>query len=315
MKPKTDITVVMATYNGATFLDEQLASLIAQTHQNWGLLISDDGSTDGTIEIIEKFIADHPEKDVRLVLGPKKGFAQNFLTAMEHEFCSHRMVAFCDQDDVWMPKKLEHAVAKLAIYASLQPAVYGSLAQVVDEALKPIQGIQKAKIPFKFSHLLAANAITGNTLVLNPSAVELIRKAKVDAPIPYHDWWVLLLISGAGGHVVIDPTATILYRQHGQNEIGTASGLQKFRRNVSAITGRYQNDISLNTMALKLTKGILNQDSSTKVYLLSEVLSRRWWLGGIYKMLRAGIHRQSKLSTFAMCISLLWFNGTKKEIK
>jgi hypothetical protein len=225
------------------------------------------------------------------------------------------MVAFCDQDDVWMPDKLERAVARLSAKQELQPVAYGSLVKVVDEELSPMYVTKEPKLPLSFANLLVENVISGNTIVLNAAAVALVNETRVDAVIPYHDWWTLLLVVGSGGDVIIECEPTVFYRQHTKNAVGTASGLEKTKRNTSAIFGRYQTNLELNAAALKLAGDVLTPLNAKKVDLLTDVLARRNSLGGVYKLLRAGIYRRSAVGTAAMCAALLLRSRKHKEFQ
>ena len=106
------IDILLATYNGETFLDEQLDSIAAQAHGDWRLIARDDGSSDRTPEILEAFRMRHPGKVVVLEDGDGNlGLVQNFSRLMAHSDAPY--AAFCDQDDVWMPEKLALSLAKM----------------------------------------------------------------------------------------------------------------------------------------------------------------------------------------------------------
>ena len=99
------IAVLLATYQGARYLQAQLDSLAGQRHGDWRLIASDDGSTDGTRDILQRFAADHPNREVTLVHGPRAGATQNFLRLISH-LREGEALAYCDQDDVWLPERL-----------------------------------------------------------------------------------------------------------------------------------------------------------------------------------------------------------------
>ena len=101
----------MATMNGAQYLEEQLASIRAQSYVNWSLWVSDDGSTDETVEIINRFKATLSDQSITILNGPRKGGAQNFLSLLANPVIKADFYAFCDQDDVWFPSKLKRALA------------------------------------------------------------------------------------------------------------------------------------------------------------------------------------------------------------
>jgi glycosyltransferase involved in cell wall biosynthesis len=105
------ISVALATFNGERWLREQLDSLANQTLLPYELVISDDNSYDRTLEVVEDFAANAPFP-IRIVRNDNRlGFADNFISALRH--CTGEAVAFCDQDDVWLPSKLERCAAAL----------------------------------------------------------------------------------------------------------------------------------------------------------------------------------------------------------
>ena len=221
-----NVDILLATYNGAAFLEAQLDSILAQTHKNWRLVIRDDGSTDKTPEIIEAFRAHHQEKVVILEdEAGNLGLVQNFSRLMEHAGAGY--VAFCDQDDVWKPLKLELSLQKMGDmeteHGADKPLLVFTDLTVVDENLQPIHGSfwrHEGLRPDRcnsLNRLLLQNVVTGCTALMNQPLVEKV------APIPpgtyVHDWWVALVAAafGAVGYIV---QPTVLYRQHGKNIFG-----------------------------------------------------------------------------------------------
>lgn len=219
------VEVALATYNGERYLPALLDSLFAQTHRNFTIVASDDGSSDGTLGILEACSARHPGC-IRIVRTgpPRLGVSGNFSSILPHLTAAH--VLLCDQDDVWLPRKIELSLARLlAIEAAAPPGtpvlVHTDLA-VVGEALEPVassamayQEIDPSRA--KFPLLLVSNVATGCTVGVNRA---LYRFA---APIPpeamMHDHWFALVAAGFGriGYV---GEPTILYRQHSGNTIG-----------------------------------------------------------------------------------------------
>ena len=109
------VLILMGTFNGEKYIREQLDSIAAQSHKNWRLVMSDDGSTDRTLEIARRWAEEVGEDRVDIVDGPRQGFAQNFLSMACDPSLNADFYAFCDQDDVWMPRKLEVALSHLVI--------------------------------------------------------------------------------------------------------------------------------------------------------------------------------------------------------
>ncbi len=215
------LQILMATRNGAAFLADQLASIAAQTDRNWQLWISDDGSTDGTQDIIAAFARRHP---VRLIDGPAAGAAQNFMQLLCHPELAPGPVAFADQDDVWLKGKLARARRQIATLPQHEPVLYAAESMLVDAQLRRLGRSHSPAIRPSFANALVQNLFSGHTMVLNAPAVALARRAGVPRDVRYHDWWLYQLMAGAGGHLCLDPLPAVLYRQHGRNVLGAARG-------------------------------------------------------------------------------------------
>ncbi|MEY3633305.1 MAG: hypothetical protein RI937_1503, partial [Pseudomonadota bacterium] len=132
------VLILMGAFNGERFIREQLDSIAAQTHKNWKLVVSDDGSTDQTVEILNLWITEIGGNRVELRCGPKKGFVNNFLSMACDPRLSADYYAFCDQDDVWFEDKLARAIEILKTAGSAQETLYCGRTIYTDESLKII---------------------------------------------------------------------------------------------------------------------------------------------------------------------------------
>jgi len=226
------ISVAMATYNGRRFLAEQLQSLTAQTMPPAELVVSDDGSTDDTLAVLEAFAHTAPFRVRILPPHARFGFADNFLHAAEQ--CASPIVAFCDQDDVWLPHKLATAADRLATDGSVL-ALHRLM--LTDETLRPI-GEQHQQIgqdrSFDELELDLYPSGWGNTMTFRRELLTLIPRAERPRqpegikPLS-HDHWVYTL-AAALGRVSHIREPLILYRQHGANAFGTDITENPFRR-------------------------------------------------------------------------------------
>lgn len=215
------VTLLLASCQGAAHLRAQLDSFAAQDHADWALWVSDDGSTDGTRAIVAAFRSDHPGHDIRLVEGPRRGAAANFLSLMCHPDLPATHVALSDQDDVWYPHKLSHALTALSHHDG--PAVYSAQSRHVAGDGRPLGLSRVHSGPPSFGNALVQNRVAGHCAVLTPGALALVRAAgPVD--VPFHDWWLYLLLTGAGGTVTVSPEVVLDYRQHGRNVLGAHRG-------------------------------------------------------------------------------------------
>jgi glycosyltransferase involved in cell wall biosynthesis len=231
------VDILLATYNGAAYLQAQLDSLAAQTYANFRLLVSDDGSTEATVEIIQEFAKRREAGQVVWVRNPHpgRGPACNFEVLMKASSAqgAARWVMFCDQDDVWLPCKIERlaqAMAQLERSGETVPCLAHSDLCVVDAHLRTIapsfarqQRIDAASM--RLSELLSINCVTGCALMLNRALLALA--LPLPAGVVMHDWWCALLSCQGRRHFVPEPL--VLYRQHGANQVGARSRLARDR--------------------------------------------------------------------------------------
>lgn len=208
----------MSTYNGERFIDEQLRSILDQLPADSILMVRDDGSWDGTVARIQAL----GDRRIHLTLGKNVGFARSFLTLLCMAPSDSDMVMFSDQDDVWLPDKIQRAWLHLQLHVSM-PALYGSAQMLVDESLNLLQPTSPWLREPSFINALAENIITGCTAAINQPALTLLQKAGVPKGVQFHDWWLYLVIS-AFGVVIVDKQPTLLYRQHHANLIGHGAG-------------------------------------------------------------------------------------------
>jgi glycosyltransferase involved in cell wall biosynthesis len=209
------ISVALCTYNGANFLREQLSSIVAQTRHPDELVVCDDGSADATVAIITEFASKaqfpvHFHSNVHNL-----GVAANFSKAVG--LCSGDLVAFSDQDDVWLPHKL--ARTEQMIHRSINPAstLYCSRLQYVNASLVPFY-FSPIPTSIGFQNAVVENIATGCSVAFGSEIQQRLMQASPSDMI-MHDWWAYL-IATAFGHIVYDTTPTVLYRQHGGNITG-----------------------------------------------------------------------------------------------
>lgn len=220
------ITILLATYNGERYLEEQLDSLFAQTYKNFEILVRDDGSSDKTMKIVESFQDIYPSQ-IKIL---NDGFgnissAHSFMRLLEESDGEYFM--FCDQDDVWMKDKIKHSVQKMQElemqYGKTMPLLVFSDLRVVDEKLGMIDTsfwhYQKLDpdISADWKRLLAQNVITGCTVIINKEA------KSVSLPFVLydmmHDHWIGVNVAKYG-RVDWLSEQTVLYRQHSTNVAG-----------------------------------------------------------------------------------------------
>lgn len=217
--------ILLATYNGENYIEEQLKSIVSQSYKDWYLLISDDGSVDSTLGIIEDYVGKYPNQIAVINnSGEKHSAMANFINLIANA-PKGDYYAFCDQDDVWCQDKLQLLVEEYQRFGQEPMLIYHDL-KVVDEHLNILGESFREytelclDLDYPFEDLLKCNYIPGCAISLNYSLMELIKIPGDRASI--HDWWVMLVASAFGKIRILDK-ALVLYRQHSNNTIGIAS--------------------------------------------------------------------------------------------
>ncbi len=299
------VAILLCTFNGARFLAEQLNSLETQTHQNWVVIASDDGSNDQTLEILQEYQARWPFGKLTIRSGPQKGFCQNFLSLACDTYIKAEYYAFCDQDDVWLPEKLSAALNNIIFNQNSElPYLYCGRTKYVNQNLKPCGVSPLFVFPPSFRNALVQSIAGGNTMVFNLAAKILIEKVGI-VDVPSHDWWLYQLISGVEGDVFYDRTPYLLYRQHEFALVGGNSSLpSKMERVWMLLHGRFRKWNAQNINALKQANHLLvknHQEILGMFKLLRGArLKDRFRLMGV-----CGLYRQTRRGTISLYLAAL----------
>jgi len=226
------VSIALCTYNGARFLSQQLDSLLAQTYGNLEIVVNDDGSSDETIAILERYAC----RDARIGLevNPENiGFGSNFRLALER--CHGTFIAPCDQDDVWMPEKIAALVAAIG---TRQLAYCDSI--LIDAAGKPLGPRMSDIVPMSSctdpSMFAFGNCVSGHAMLFRR---ELLRQALPVPGVFFYDWWIAAVAAAAGG-IVFCNQSLVLYRQHGMNV--TDDRLSEMMRDAGIASSRKPTD-------------------------------------------------------------------------
>lgn len=298
------LAVLIGTFNGAQYLDEQLRSVADQRWSHIDVWASDDGSTDATGTILSRWAGAWQKGRFEVMRGPSRGFAENFRSLLVNPHVGADYVAFCDQDDVWLREKTERAVAALAVDPAV-PALYCSRTIVIDAMGARISHSPRfTRLP-DFRNALVQNIGGGNTMVMNRAAFELVRQAARLTDFVAHDWFAYLVVSGAGGKVIYSDEPHVLYRQHGRNVIGANSGFRaRLIRAVQLLKGRFTGWNAHNLRGLEACRSLLRQEAIEVMQHFA--LARK---GSIMQRLRnlreSGVYRQNaggQLSLFVACL-------------
>ena len=221
------IEILMATYNGASYLREQIDSILNQSDSGWHLTISDDCSTDDTSAIIDSYVRRHPEKIARYYSGQQFGNARDHFFHLMKQ-CDAKWMLFCDQDDTWYPDKIAKLKAAMREaerqYGEEMPLLVFSDQTPTDAQLHPLapslMRYQKQYFEnFDYRSILFQNVVTGGAMGINQSLAKLGGKCIDTSRVIMHDWWLAVVAARFGKIIYLDePLGT--YRQHEENEVG-----------------------------------------------------------------------------------------------
>jgi glycosyltransferase involved in cell wall biosynthesis len=299
------IAILLGTYNGATYLQEQLASYEKQSHTDWTLWASDDGSTDPTLELIKEFSYKTGGNRVHQISGPKKGFAANFLHLVCNPNLQADAYAYSDQDDIWIADKLERANRFLSSVPASIPALYCSRTLYVDKTNHPLELSQYYSRPAIFANALIQNIASGNTMVFNDAARTLLLKAGPNINIDLHDWLTYILITGAGGQALFDQNPTVRYRQHSKNLIGMNIGFKaKIGRIRMLFAGRFREWNEMHVAALKKMPDVL----TPKNKIIFEQFAKARQSKGFERLAgfrKSGVYRQTISNNIAFFLAAI----------
>ena len=212
-KSKPEVAVVMSTYNGARYLEEQVESILAQEGVDVRLYVRDDGSTDGTVEKLERW-ASAGTLDL--------GVTRSFLLLVSQVAERHPYVALADQDDVWHTNKLLRATTRLSELDPSLPAAYCSEYTYCDQDLVPRGRSHLNRIGVDFQRMLYENVTSGNTMVMNQLLACTVSQAGLEG-VYTHDWWVSL-VATAIGTLVFDDFSSLEYRRLSNNASASGKG-------------------------------------------------------------------------------------------
>ncbi|TPK76379.1 glycosyltransferase family 2 protein [Mesorhizobium sp. B2-4-15] len=299
------IAVLMGTKDGAAFIDEQVQSLLAQSHPLIDLWISDDGSNDGTIAIIEAWKPRWTKGRLTLVDGPRQGFAANFRSMLLDQRIDADCYAFSDQDDVWEPDRLETAIRWVQAFDAGIPLMFCSRTSTMTETGSLVGYSPLFQQPPSFRNALVQSIAGGNTILLNRAARDLLAGASARTGFVSHDWWAYLIVTGAGGIVRYDPRPLVRYRQHAANLVGAnVSWPARISRLGRLFKGEFAGWTDLNLAGLALNREILTKDAAACLDLFAN--GRQ---GSLFQRLgalrKSGVYRQTLAGTLGLYLAFV----------
>ena len=283
------VQVLLSTYNGERYINEQIKSILSQKDVDVHLLIRDDGSKDKTVDIIEEY----GSKRIQIIRESNVGCTRSFLKLLSFAG-NYDYYAFSDQDDVWDEDKLAIGINRIKEYEV--PAIYSSNTRLVDSNLQPLKTITRSA-KADLGSAIIKNYVSGCTAIFNYKLMQLLKEYDPAEDIPFHDWWVNLVALANGGISVYDSVPHISYRQHDNNTVGAADsflGIWKYRLNKFVENG-YQRD----AMARQLMRGYSATITNEAKSILEEI--------GNYKHNKLRIINDKRIRTNSMMDNILFF--------
>jgi len=299
------VAILICTKDGAAYLGQQLESIAAQTHTNWVLVASDDGSIDATKEILKRFAATQHQTTI-IRNGPRKGVCANFLSLAADPTITADYFAFSDQDDIWNRDKLKRALTSLGAVPNDVPAVYCSRTEIMSIDGRSLGFSPLFARPPAFRNALVQSLGGGNTMVFNRAAKKMLEMAGI-VQVVLHDWWVYQLVSAAGGRIYYDPQPVLKYRQHPENIIGSNIGWDaRLLRLRMMLSGRFREWNEINISALRhLPAHLITPENRETLELFAKARLTTSLLKRLHYLKGSGVYRQTILGDIGLFVAAI----------
>lgn len=205
------VGVLLSSYNGVNYIREQLGSIYSQRGVRVHLIVRDDGSSDGTADVVERYAAEHEDSNVTLscIRGRNAGFLKSFEWLLAHTSgCGY--YAFSDQDDFWQPNKLLAALSVLQDEAG--PALYASTTTIADEHLNVLGKNEFPEFTYSLESEIVRHRLAGHTMVWNDALHRFMGKVNA-LPCWSHDQHLTIVSLLSGGKLLLDHSSYVLHRR------------------------------------------------------------------------------------------------------
>lgn len=300
-----NVAILLCAFNGARFLPAQLSSFDTQTWRDWRLFASDDGSSDETPTILAQYQKALGSNRMQIRSGPRRGFAINFLSLICDPTIDADYYAYSDQDDIWEPEKLSHAIGVLQQIPRQIPAVFGSRTRLIRDDGREFGLSPLFRHKPEFRNALVQSIAGGNTMVINAAARDHLAAGGAELRLPGHDWWTYLVTTAVGGQVHYDPRPLVKYRVHPGNIMGSNAGTLNHARRLHMVArGRFREWIDLNITALKPLRNRMTTENQALFDRFCEARNRSF-IGRQIGLLETGIYRQTHLGNLGLVIASL----------
>jgi glycosyltransferase involved in cell wall biosynthesis len=298
---KPVIAILMATYNGEKYIKEQIQSILDQKNADVHFYISDDGSSDSTIDIINEYFKNHPHQFKKLFQVDFKDPARNFLSILPKLNQNYDYYAFSDQDDVWIEDKLQTATKKI----DEGYALYCGRTENTNKYLQSHGYSPLFNFPPSFKNAIVQSIAGSNTMVFNHKVFSVL-KSSFNFKVPMHDWWTYLLTTFMGYQVYYDPIPKLFYRQHSSNFNGSNVGFRnQLKRIYYGIKGQFQYWNNLNEKNLVEYIDFGTRENLKVFYQFQFLRKKSGFLNfNLNYVNRIGIYRQTLFGNWALKLSI-----------
>ena len=299
------VAILLCTLRARDYLREQLDSIVNQTHASWSVWVSDDGSDHSTHTILDEYQTKLGKARFTVLRGPAQGFAANFLSLACNASIGADYYAYADQDDIWGVDKLALALQWLEGMPADVAALYCARTSKVDANNQDLGLSERWTKPLGFANALVQSIASGNTMVFNRAARDLLAAAGPKIQVAAHDWWTYQLVSGCGGRVFFDSRPTVRYRQHRDNLIGTnGTWSARLQRGRMLLRGRFRKWSQMNAAALQTMRPHLTVENQKRLDDFSNARQ-----GGLFARLaalrRSGVYRQTWLGNLGLVAAVI----------
>lgn len=298
------VLVLMSSYNGEKYIEEQILSIMNQESEyQIDLWIRDDGSTDDTCNVIAKTRKAFPGR-IKLIKGERLGYNGGFIFLL-NQARDYTFYALSDQDDVWLSNKIQVACEKLRKEDNTIPLLYASTSLLVKDDLKPFGTTRKQRRELSIFNTIVQNICPGHTQVLNNALLNLFKELVIDIHQIYvYDSWIMNL-ANLYGKIIFNNEPFALYRQHQENQLGSGAGafgrIQKIiKRSDNGDGLRYRKQIEYFIKCNKnelVSKGVFSY--------LNEFISAKSLKDRIILAFHGKLYRQSRFETLLLYIAIL----------
>ena len=245
-----NILVLLSTYNGEKYIEEQLDSILAQENCHVDILIRDDGSTDGTLDILHRYCEENANIKLSASSGRNLKPAKSFMQLINDAAGDYEYYAFADQDDIWLADKLYRGIMRLR--SSNIIALYCSNAELVDSDGNKLGRLaHRNGLPVDNKSILIGCGYMGCTMVMNKSLVEELKIHPVSRELVMHDYYVSCVCIACGWEVFYENKPSMYYRQHGSNTVGVSiSKLAALKNRFSLLSKNCECSISETALSI-----------------------------------------------------------------